>query len=423
MKKLLVIFFIFSLTQLSAQTFAWTSYPTGGTSYTTGIMTATITSSAPGFQNSTPRHYAAATVGSGQCGIAGGLALEQLFGNVTSAHVTLTMNFTSGGTTNGTCASMQFQIRDINADESVMTFRDFVHISAIDGNNVAIPVANITATGGSNKTITTSGGTTRIIAGSSGSYGSRTSTACDNVTITVTPPAGVPLRSITLRYQPSYEAASATTGYWNFTGPYRPAYQYISISGLTATSTVGCVVLPVQLSSFTGACKEGKKHFSWTTLSELNSSAFILEGSADGESYESLVEVPAAGTTNFENNYSVIITDAENKFKYFRLKQTDTDGRYEYSNSIMTDCDDVGTIAIFPNPFQDEITVQFSDVSEEEIYFSLYDISGAKISEEHRVIQQAEEKINLSTLPKGVYYLFISNGKGKISQREKIIKN
>src|SRR5688572_25986111 len=141
----LIFSFLLCTIHASAQTYSWSGYTAGATTYTTGIMTATVTSSAPNFQYSSPRYFAAATVGSGQCGIAGGLALEHLFGNITSAHSTVTIDFTSGGTTNGTCASISFQIKDINADESVQTFRDFVHISAIDGNNIAVPVASITA--------------------------------------------------------------------------------------------------------------------------------------------------------------------------------------------------------------------------------------------------------------------------------------
>jgi|GEM_PF-5511628 len=227
----LPVHFIFS------QTLNWDGFPAGGTSYTTGIMTVTVTSSSPGFQNGTPKYFPGNTVGNGQCGISGGLSLEHMFGNITNAHSTLTMDFTSGGTTNGLCGSISFKIKDINADESYQTFADWVELSATDGNNSAVPVANITASGGSNKVITTSGNI-RILKGyNNSSYGSRSSTLCDEVTFTVTPPPGATLKTVVLKYHPDYTAAPGD--YYSFSGPKRPAYQYISISPVTVNATAG----------------------------------------------------------------------------------------------------------------------------------------------------------------------------------------
>jgi gliding motility-associated-like protein len=226
-----------------SQTISWSGYPTGGTSYTSGIMTATVTSQNPGFQNSTPRHYAGATVGSGQCGIAGGLALEHLFGNITNAHSTLNLDFTSGNTTNGLCGNISFRIKDINSEESNQTFADWVEISAFDGNNNPIPVGNIVATGGTNKINITSGNT-RIIKGhNNGSYGSRSTTTCDEMTFTVTPAAGTTLKNVVIKYHPDYTAAP--NNYYSFMSPLRPAYQYISISPITVTPSAGPTAMDI----------------------------------------------------------------------------------------------------------------------------------------------------------------------------------
>jgi gliding motility-associated-like protein len=247
----LIVIYVTSNQALS-QTINWTGFPAGGTSYTSGIMTATITSTSPGFQNGTPRHYAGSTVGNGQCGIAGGLALEHMFGNITNAHSTLTMDFTSGNTTKGLCGNISFRIKDINSDESNQTFADWVEISAIDGNNNPVPVANIVASGGSNKINTTSGNT-RIIKGhSNNSYRSRSTTNCDDVTFTITPVAGTTLKSVILKYHPDY--TPSPNDYYNFTGPTRPAYQYISISSITITPSTGPT--NVALTATPASCSE-----------------------------------------------------------------------------------------------------------------------------------------------------------------------
>lgn len=425
MKFLLLISSLILHYAVYSQTLGWSGYPAGGTSYTNGIMTATITSSSAGSTNGTPRYYSGGTVGSGQCGIAGGLALEQLFGNATSAHITLTIDFTSGNTTNGTCSSVSFKIKDINADESVQTFRDFVHISAVDGFNSAVPVANITATGGSNKTITTSGGTTRIIAGSSGSYGSRSQTACDEVTINVTPPAGIPLKRIVIRYQPSYEPCSGSTGYWNFSGPYRPAYEYISIGSLTLTATAGCEVLPVELRDFEGTCVNGRRDITWNTATEKNSSYFDLEQSSDGQTFSTLATLQSAGNSTELLRYGHTVVNDNGD--YFRLKQVDMDGAFHYSNVIYISCIKE-EIKIFPNPFLDEFTIDLRSFNEQELIdlqWFVSDYNGRKIISEADAVcrEPGIIEINTRSLSAGSYILNITNTRtGEILKREKLIK-
>ncbi len=230
----LFLFLIFYNT-IYAQTFSWSGFPNGGTSYTTGIMTATITSTSPGFQNGTPRFIAGTTNGNAFCSLANSLELEQMFGNITNAQVTLTLDFTAGGTTSGLCGNITFKIKDINSDEPYQTFADWVEVNAIDGNNAAIAVGNVTAAGGTNKTITTNGNT-RIVKGHSNSaYGSRSSTACDDVTFTINAPAGGTLKRVILKYHPDY--TTCPNCYYNFTGPNRPAYQYISIGPISYTNS------------------------------------------------------------------------------------------------------------------------------------------------------------------------------------------
>lgn len=426
MKRLLLLGFgmIAGFSLLNAQTFSWSGYPTGGTSYTTGIMTATVTSSTPGFQYSTPRYYAAATVGSGQCGLAGGLAFEQLFGNITTAHVTLTMDFTSGSTTNGTCSSVSFQIKDINADESVQTFADWVEISAVDGNNAAIAVGSIVASGGSNKVFTTSG-STRIIKGyNSGGYGSRSTTACDNVTITVTPPAGVPLKRIVLKYHPDYTASP--NNYWNFSGPTRPAYQYISISSLTATATGGgCLVLPVELVSLTATRKERSAEINWVTASEENNLQFTLERTTDGEHYETVAVLDGQGSTQETSVYSVMDEQVSDDLTYYRLRQVDVDGRPTFFELVSLEALKSTELIsrIFPNPAKEVLMYTLNTTGKQTFTVTVTDQTGRVILSESgdAVNGISEHVLHTEAFRNGVYWMTIQTENGTV-QTERFVK-
>lgn len=413
-----LILFILVSQNSYAQTFNWSGFPAGGTSYTTGIMTATVTSSAPGFTNGAPKYYAGTTVGGGACGIAGGLALEQFFGNITGAHATLTLDFT-GGNTNGTCSVISFQIKDINADESVQTFRDIVHVSAIDANNNAIPVANIVRTGGANKTVTTSGNT-RIIAGSSGSYGSRGTTSCDNVTITITPPSGVPLRRIMIRFQPDYTTCASC--YYSWTGPTRPAYQYISIGSITATASGGgCVVLPVDLTSFTGSCEKNQTVLEWVTSTEINNDFFTVEQSSDGIAYSEAAIVQGAGNSNVNNYYKTELKSSEEN-TYFRLKQTDYDGQFSYTESIYVRCDeDIHVTDIYPNPATNEIFVKYN--LKDNVAGYIVNVLGERVKNFNNNSDSDIMNISIVDLPVGIYnVVMVSEETGAFLSSTKFIK-
>ena len=89
------------------------------------------------------------------------------------------------------------------------------------------------------------------------------------------------------------------------------------------------VPLPVGLMHFT-ATSDGKiVELDWATATELNNSHFEIQRSEDGESWSVLDEVNGAGFSNEEKNYRY--RDVNNVRGYYRLKQVDLDGAFEYS--------------------------------------------------------------------------------------------
>ncbi len=116
--------------------------------------------------------------------------------------------------------------------------------------------------------------------------------------------------------------------------------------------------LPVKLISFTGDKYEGSKSLlRWSTASEINNDHFDVERSADGNTWDKIGEVKGNGTTNEEQNY--ILTDSRPLAgtNYYRLKQVDVDGKYEYSSIVVVDFDNVSDgqvnttiMQVYPNP-------------------------------------------------------------------------
>jgi hypothetical protein len=79
---------------------------------------------------------------------------------------------------------------------------------------------------------------------------------------------------------------------------------------------------------------------------------FTIERSADGLNWEFVCQQSGAGYSSQVLNYADIDYTPLNGVSYYRLKQTDYDGQFTYSNIIFTSCTDVGngTLVVFPNP-------------------------------------------------------------------------
>ncbi|MCB0402775.1 MAG: T9SS type A sorting domain-containing protein [Flavobacteriales bacterium] len=119
----------------------------------------------------------------------------------------------------------------------------------------------------------------------------------------------------------------------------------------------GCpVALPVLLASMNAECVEGGVLLHWSTLTEINNDYFTIEKSLDAENFVPIGIVNGHGNSKELHQYQYLDRDAGSSTVYYRLKQTDFDGAYEYFNTVSTTCENMG-VTIFPNPFKDELTI------------------------------------------------------------------
>lgn len=94
-------------------------------------------------------------------------------------------------------------------------------------------------------------------------------------------------------------------------------------------------------------------YFYWQTASELNNDFFTLEQSLDAINWEVIKTINGAGNSNCILNYSYEIPPPYDNTAYYRLKQTDYDGSFEYSNVISAICEYTQVplhYKIYPNP-------------------------------------------------------------------------
>ena len=174
----------------------------------------------------------------------------------------------------------------------------------------------------------------------------------------------------------------------------------------TFVTTNSLITLPLRLRSFTGKCNDNKIDLEWTTTSEMNNNYFTIERSADGTKWQAVGTVMSAGNSSAVQKYSFTADEATGAVSYFRLKQTDLDGRFNYFDILpVNNCNGQSTgVNIYPNPsngisLYGKINLKANETYSIEIFDNLGNIVNQSSTD-----QQAFTVEFPHVLPSGIYY-------------------
>ncbi len=195
----------------------------------------------------------------------------------------------------------------------------------------------------------------------------------------------------------------------------------VSIFGPFTLGGTSATAVPVELILFEVAKYNNTKSLlTWATASEIENSHFVIEQSHDGIQFSELGIVQGAGYSNQIINYSFIDHQPEEGINYYRLKQVDFSGAYEYTEirSLLFE-NGSGLVTAYPNPAREHVTVDVSTISQrgEALQLEVYNQLGALISSTN--VPESANKFNLDLTGwnSGIYHIRINN------QTIKIIKN
>lgn len=177
--------------------------------------------------------------------------------------------------------------------------------------------------------------------------------------------------------------------------------------------------LPVELVHFSAKTFESNQvKCEWTTASEVNNDFFEVQRSADGQNFETIGLVDGTGSTSSYSNY--FFTDAVplQGLNYYRLRQNDFDGNFEYSEIVKVEV--VSELySVYPNPVKEKYYLKLDEA----------DKSGTQIIQLHntlgkivfsRRVGENEKSVELDRagFPAGSYFLsIIQNGEKRYSER------
>ncbi|MDD5571795.1 MAG: T9SS type A sorting domain-containing protein, partial [Bacteroidales bacterium] len=192
-----------------------------------------------------------------------------------------------------------------------------------------------------------------------------------------------------------------------------------SFSPFTLGFTKNDGSLPIQLLDFNAEVIEKKVQISWTTYSEINNDFFIIEKSMDLKNWGIAGKVHGAGNSDKIINYKINDENPLNGNSYYRLKQTDFDGRSAFSEAVRIafNNEDIG-FKIYPNPANNEITIETIPTGEEGILI-ICNVSGKELIKVKGIRQK--EQVDIGDLPSGIYFVKLITD--KTVKVMKIIKN
>lgn len=192
----------------------------------------------------------------------------------------------------------------------------------------------------------------------------------------------------------------------------------ITDAGLSA----GCsLTLPITLvpGSFNATVQSSYVLLSWGTSTEINNKGFDIQRSIDGKNWTNIgyVNSKATGGNSIKIIYYNFTDNAPSTgINYYRFKQTNLDGNYEYSDVKKVDIGNTSNIYVYPNPAQDKVTVtgvQSGDV------LRVFNSVGETMY--ITTASNTEAEINLGNNTAGVYFVTIIRN-NNILQKIKLIK-
>lgn len=167
--------------------------------------------------------------------------------------------------------------------------------------------------------------------------------------------------------------------------------------------------LPIKLILFDAELNKQVVDLNWVTSSEVNNSYFTIEKTKNGTEYTEVGRVTGAGNSNTMLSYALTDSLPFYGMSYYRLRQTDFNGDYAYSELVSVYYQPIpAEIRVYPNPADDVIFIQVNENTESELDISLVDINGKKCYQQTISGNQNIYQINVSNLPAGMYTLMVS---------------
>jgi hypothetical protein len=180
---------------------------------------------------------------------------------------------------------------------------------------------------------------------------------------------------------------------------------------------IASVSLPIELTTFTAKPNNSTINLAWQTATEKSNSHFDIERSANGKDWAKIGMVKGSGTSQQKVDYRFTDEGPLSILNYYRLKQVDFDGQFNYSNVVTAVVGKGKLKGIFPNPTTDKVTLVGNDLTNDDLV-TIFDLNGRNVKTQ----KVSGSQIDVSDLAKGFYILSISDINGQSVDRVRFVK-
>ncbi|MFB9864279.1 T9SS type A sorting domain-containing protein [Rufibacter immobilis] len=177
-------------------------------------------------------------------------------------------------------------------------------------------------------------------------------------------------------------------------------------------------VLPVTWLQVDASRTKQYVEVNWATATEVNNEKFEVEYAPDGTNFKTVGVVAGAGNSNLAKEYTFRHVAPSTSTGYYRIKQIDFDGKFEYSKTVAVQAgaSSLAQVTLYPNPSHD--FVYLSNVSlSGDASVEILDTNGRRVLYTKPVMTGATPVVEVRHLPAGTYLLKIHSGKQVTQQR------
>ncbi len=198
------------------------------------------------------------------------------------------------------------------------------------------------------------------------------------------------------------------------------------------TGTLDCtpVFLPITLESVDAINQGAKNLITWITNSEQNNDFFTLERSRDVENWTEVGKLPGAGNSQVSLMYSMEDYEFYSPITYYRLKQTDYDGKETYSEVVSVNTSkgdgDQFVSEIYPNVTSENFNFKIeSNETSTPLSVTILGSYGKIVFEENytHLGKGFEKTVDVSHLALGVYEVIFTQGSTQVVQKLVVANN
>ena len=206
------------------------------------------------------------------------------------------------------------------------------------------------------------------------------------------------------------ESANGTNEVWNINTSRNSGYPFLTWQYPSDAP------LPVELKSFTVTPIDLNVVLTWQTATEVNNYGFEIERSQAKESWSKVGFVTGNGNSNSPKEYTFSDQPIKEGQYFYRLKQIDNDGKFEYSKVVEVNYKLPIQFSLeqnYPNPFNPSTIIKYSVPKTSKVSLKIFDQLGKQVTEvvnEEQAAGNYEIKFNASGLSSGIYFYRLTSG-------------